>query len=635
MAFLSLATVSCSDFLDEEQKTARSNDFYKTAEGVEALATSTYNRVLLASLGAEAKYCYTNYGTDEFQEGGDGSNATFNSYDVGLASVTLAANGNTTKADAMWNELYLGIGDANQLIQSASAFAETNAQSKVNLGEGYFFRAYSYLQLVEQFGGVPLKLTPSNTVEKEFTRATAKEVMQQVIDDFNKAYELLPEKTTTTGKLDKSCAAHFLAKAYLFRASEINDSWNGDTKQADLEKIVPLCDEVIAKHPLAKNFSDLWNYTEPNGANESLSEIILSAEFTNDNAFTQKNLQHMFFLSRYDDLKYMKRDISGDRPYSRLGTTYYMYHIYDMVNDSRFWKSFKTKSLVNNANGDSYYKNGDLGIMYVINQPGDNRFDKTYEEGTVTYSKTGRKIPHVFVAYPKGKTDDGALYDYPRFPSLNKYIDGSRMAVNDSKGFRDVILARSAETYLIAAEAKIRLGDYQGALAYIKPVRDRAAYKEGEDRSAYVDGGAAYPSSPLNPDPSTVSYVPENSYYESNNIPVTTAATSLDVTDIHNLPAGDEYVIQKLGLTTDYDRMMCFLLDERSRELAGEFHRWVDLARTKTLVQRAKAFNKQAAQHIDEHHLLRPIPQTYLDGIQVNGRPLTSAEKSAQQNPGY
>jgi hypothetical protein len=36
-----------------------------------------------------------------------------------------------------------------------------------------------------------------------------------------------------------------------------------------------------------------------------------------------------------------------------------------------------------------------------------------------------------------------------------------------------------------------------------------------------------------------------------------------------------------------------------------------------------------------EYHKLRPIPQTHLDAIEVDGRPLTNAEKQDYQNPGY
>jgi hypothetical protein len=310
-----------------------------------------------------------------------------------------------------------------------------------------------------------------------------------------------------------------------------------------------------------------------------------------------------------------------------------------MQNDSRFWKSFRTKSKVNANAPSAPYVQGDLGIMYVINQPGDTRFSANVLNNSVVYSSTGKTIPHVYVAYKNGVTADGGWNDTRRFPSLSKFMDGSRTAgFNDVDGLRDITLARSAETYLIAAEAKIRAaklgtGSYSDALAYINPLRARAQYASGESRSAYYDGGAAPSSAPQTIPPS---FFPENSYYESNNIPVTTAASaSLAVTDIATLPASDEYVINLLGYSSAYDRMLCFLLNERSRELAGEYLRWQDLSRTKTLVARAKAFNPEAAPNIQDRHLLRPIPQTFLDGIQLNGVALTGTQKQAMQNPGY
>lgn len=631
-------TASCNKtFLDENLTTARSLEFYKTDAGITSLATGTYYAVFNTPFNGEHAFSNMNYGTDEFHVGGDNSNGVFNSYGNGLASIVTSVNGNTIRANDQWDNLYTGIGYANLIIQNATASTTTDAAiKKVALGEGYFFRAYNYLRLVSQYGAVPLKTAPSTSVELEFTRSAPKEIFAQIIADFTQAYNLLSNGAGPQ-RITKDAAAHFLAKAYLCRASEINDSWNSATKAADLAAIGPLCDAVIASHPLATNFGDLWKYTGPDAANEKLPEIILSAQFTADASASGSNTQHLYYVSRYDDLPYMQRDLTGDRPFSRLGTNYFMYRAYDMVNDSRFWKSFKTKSKVNKPSG--AYVAGDLGIMYVINQPGDTRYAKVKLNDVVIYSKTGKTIPNVYVAYPAGATADGALFADVRFPSLSKFIDGSRSGgFNDVRGLRDITLARSADTYLIAAEAKIRLanlgtGAYTDALPYINAVRARAQYQTGEDRSLYYDGGIA--SSSNGQAAALNSYMPENSYYESNNIAPTTTSTSLAVSSITTLPAQDEQIISTLGYTSPYDRMMCFLLNERSRELCGEYKRWEDLSRTKTLVKRAQTYNPDAAPNIKDYHLLRPIPQTYLDGIQAGGVALTPAQKQAQQNPGY
>lgn len=628
---------SCSDFLDEELTTQQNTDYFDTPEGIDRLEVSLYYN-LRFHFAKEWACATTNYGTDEFRVGGDGSNASWNNYDGNFQSQIVS---NSTNMYEVWDGMYIGINNANLLLSKVTPDSYKGVNKNLYMGEAYFLRGFNYLKLVSQYGGVPLRLTPGVTPEREFSRATAEATLQQVISDLKEAYKYLPETAAMTGKMTKDAAAHFLAKAYLLRASEINDAWNTSTKSADLDEALRLSKEVIARRQLAPNFADLWNYTEPNGANELLDEILLAAQFSSDKATegANGNQCHLYYVSVYKDLPQMQRDIAGEREYQRLRTTYYMYNIYDMVNDSRFWKSFKTKYAVNNPAKGSIYEKGDLGIMYVINRPGDTRYEKVQLQEKVVYEKTNKPIPTVFVAYPQDRNgkDDEALYDYTtRYCTLNKYIDGSRESRDSRVGFRDGILARLGETYLIAAEALIRKGEYNEALHYISKLRQRAAYKNGEDRSAYCDGGAAYNDKALGyKDDGVNSYFAENSYYESNGVARTTASTDLDITDIHNLPAEDEAVIQKLGYTSDYDRMLCLLLNERSRELCGEFHRWQDLSRTKTLVARAKAYNPDAASNIQDRHNLRPIPQTYLDAIQKNGHALTPEEKKAEQNPGY
>jgi starch-binding outer membrane protein, SusD/RagB family len=656
IAVVVIFTASCKkDFLTETLTTARSTDFYKTDAGIQQLAVGTYYQVLDVPFNGEWNYAATNYGTDEFHIGGDPSNSPWNNYDATFNSIVVGSNGNIALANYQWDALYVGIGDANLLIQNCTNSTSTAAAIKnTALGEGYFLRAYNYLRLVSQYGGVPLQLTPLNTVQLEFTRATPKEVCTQIISDLKNALTLLPIGGGPY-RITQDAAAHYLAKTYLFRASEINSGWNADTKAADLAAIGPLCDQVIARHPLASNFGALWNFTAQNSANESLPEVILSAQFTNDVNTLQGtgNTQHLYFASRYDIQDQMARDLTGDRPFSRLASTYYMYRSYDLVNDSRFWKSFRTKSALNGASPIAPNIKGDLGIMFVINQPGDTRYplskiNKTTSGANLVQdvSGTGRNIPTTYVTYPAGRTTDGAIYTDlttagQGFPSLSKHMDGSRNALNDVVGHRDFTLARSAETYLIAAEAKIRLsqagtGTFADALPYINPVRVRAQYASGENRAAYNDGGNTLLSVSLQTPGVGISFYPGNSYYESNNIPATTAASaSLAITNIATLPVQDEYIIGKLGLSSTYDRMLCFVLNERSRELVGEFKRWEDLSRTQTLIKRVQVFNPEGGPNIKDYHNLRPLPQNFLDGIQVSGAALSAAQKQAMQNPGY
>lgn len=639
---LIVGVTSCNQdsFLNETLETERDLSYFDTEEGIQELSIGTYYYVFTKPFASEVQFGTTNYGTDEFHVGGDDTNSQWNNYDSRFNSSITTIR---TTAEEPWDNAYLGIGYANQLIQSATNIESTNdAIKKTALGEGYFMRAFVYLKLARQYGGVPLKLVPSTTVELEFTRASVEEVLAQVIDDFTQAYNLLDNSSSSPNRISKDAAAHFLAKAYLTRASEINDSWNSDTKTADLQKVVTLSAEVIANHPLADNYQELWYYTQPDGANESLPELILSASFSRDAALDTYNQSHVYFTARYDDLSMMKRDLTGMRPYSRLAATYFTYDVFDHINDSRFWKVFRTKHRVNKGGtfgGITYTAGVDLGIMYVINSSTDTRFAKTVNNNdpSILYSATGKTIPHVYVAHA---ADGVGLLANPRWPSLSKHFESDRTAINDNRGMRDEILARSAETYLMLAEAKIRLaslgsGSYADALPYINEVRNRGAYQSGEDRSYYMDGAESYPTSDYSQPLSDNSYMNENSYYESNNIAVTTAATDLTIASTTTLPAEDEAIISTLGYSTDYDRMMCLVLNERTRELCGEWLRWEDLSRTKTLVARVRAYNKEAKDNIQDYHNLRPIPQTFLDGIYKDGRPLTADEKEAMQNPGY
>lgn len=659
--FITLIGSSCSEsFLDEQLKTQRNIDHFNTEEGIADAVVALHNdfRYLF---NRERGYCHTMYGTDEFTVGGDNSNHDWNDYTSNLSPLIVAINSNTIPMNDVWDNMYRTINLANIVLDKVDEVVANEANRTRYKAEASFVRAYSYFFLVQQYGGVVLKLKPSEGVERYFVRSSRQECVNQIIEDFRVAYAGLPAAEPAKGRLYKDVAAHFLAKALLYRVSEINDEWNSTHKTSDLTEIITLCDEVISKHPLATNFSELFDFQSPDGPNEFLPEIIFSAQFTNVTPAAEGNSYHLYFVSQYNNLTGFTRDIAGGREYQRLRPSRYLLDVFDRTNDSRIWKSFRTKSSLNNSNtagqlsgtdpnsGENYtYELGDLGLIYILNDKEDTRFSTSTSliknhTGVYYYNPySGKPTPHTYVLNLAGGGDHFLSVGFKnRFPSLNKWYDGSRPNHNYENGARDGILARSAETYLIKAEALIRQEKYNDAIQVINIVRRRAQFKNGEDRAAYTDGGAAYLNNTAGQQNyadgvKVCSFRNRNSYYESLNIEETTEATDLTNYTVSNLPPEDEAVIAKLGYTSNYDRMMCFLLNERTRELTGEFQRWPDLARTKTLLDRAKAFNIEAAPNITEKHYLRPIPQQFLDAIHnEKGQPLSAEEKKAMQNPGY
>lgn len=672
---------SCSEsFLDENLTTQYSTDRFKTQEGLDELVTGAYQKLKFKFNYIWGIQCY-NMGVDEFTDANNVIPA-WNHYSQDLNSSENAAN------QPIWDNYYGLVEPANILIQNIPQYYNQSSPTyNTRLGEAHFLRAYAYFELVKQFGGVPLKLVPSTSAETYFTRNSAEEIYTQVISDFGEAYRLLPDKGESIGRINKYAAAHFLAKAHLFRASELYSDWNSNYIASDLDAVIQYGSEVVDAHPLCNDYVELWDYEQPNGANEKVSEVILAAQFSNDESTWGRygNQMHLYYPAVYqgNDIGGCKRDISGGREFSYVSATEYTMQVFDRVNDSRFWKSFITCYGANETKsaptwtaedmpyapagvkeGDKRFSGGELGMKYIVNDPGDNRYEKYPNAPAYTVLKDGKMCnTYTYVRYFKGQEHSwninektGNYYDiipHKRSVALSKFRDGYRVSIASQFGTRDAIIARSADDVLMVAEAYIRKGEanYDKAVEWMNKLRERAGYKTGEDRSKNVDGGQVYKNNPYcsgkggGHSSEGAIYWEENTYYESNNIEQeTTASTKTtmklnSVADVYNSTV-DTPIYNELGCTSNADKMMCFLLNERTRELCGELQRWEDLARTKTLDARWHKFNDGASRGLgefkSEKHYYRPIPQAFLDGItNSNGSALSNEEKKAMQNPGY
>lgn len=679
-ATLTVGVSSCSsDFLDEELTTKYSTDYFDTEEGLESLAVSLYGNIRW-HFGYEWAYGITLYGTDEFTSGNDLTSDAWNEYDSRFGPSIQGTNRNCPQPQALWDELYYGIASCNTIIAKADIIKDAEVRNRC-LAHAYFLRGYNYYRLTAQYGGVVLQLTPATGVVRNFTRASEAECWEQVISDLRQAYQLFKGEEFTYGKgitWTKATAAHFLAKALLFRASERCDAFNSATKEADLKEAIEACTYAINARSLSPNYSDLYaNWTGVDCATEQQDEILMAAGFNNSSSTIGRfgNRTYNYFCPQFSNFSngWVKRGVwIGDMDFQRCRPTEYTYAAYDHVNDARLWKTFKTVFGINNlAEKDKGVELGDPGIVMILNSKDDHTYDgytfgankqgptfkddagrlpewrdgkrQTPTSGELT-STPGQWIPNASVLYQNGQyvapTFMTPGYKYSNFfAGINKTVDGTRQA-EKGDSFRDVIMARLGETYLVRAECYVRLGDYASAKKDIDVIRARAQWKQGENRSYYVDGSKAFESNALNTGNAATMYKNSNlwmnTYYLSNpQQPVTTEASNLTNWTWDNLPAEDEAILAKLGVSGQKERAIQFILNERTRELIGEWQRWETLSRTKTLVQRAKAFNTEA-QAVQDRHLYRPIPQSFIDGLKnEDGSDLTAEQKAAWQNPGY
>lgn len=722
-ALLGGGFTSCSeDFLDEEYTTGYSTDYFKTPEGIQSLTLSLYSSIRWIGGYESQGYNATMSGTDEFAIGTDMCNEMWNTYDVRMAPTWVTTNGNTGTNANIWDTVYYGISSANTIIASASLI-EDEAIRNSCLAQAYFYRGFSFYMLTSQFGHCVLQTTPTTGIVRSFENTTAQQCWEQIISDLKTAYDLFDgENNVLAGKgvsWTKASAAHYLAKAYLFAASERNNDWNSAVKEQYLRDGLKAADYAISARKLEKDVTEVYgNWTGPNCDIEKSDELLVVVpQDENFYGRTMNRNPGAFFNPQFENFSIytvtagktnMRGCLTGGKGFQRFRPTEYTLSVFDNVNDARLWKSFGTvfgtclentlDTSVDDKTGkpkilDQYNAAQHLGtdkltfgnpyIVFVINKKDEHAFDNfkfgaaKYQtdanfndvegrlpapnqerNGTSTFSgKPNFPVLDSWILYQNGQfvgdqfgdaRQSGAYQSWGcnMYPGIIKHTCGYLNAFGGDSGSRDIILARLAETYLIRAEIKVRLNDYPGAKTDIDEVRKRGAWHEGENRSYYVDGTkeAAMKTTNVtgkaaNVDGLNGRNLGMNSYYLSNpGLAVTYASTENVMTNWSwdKLPAEDEAILAKIGVSGQFERALHFILNEHTRELVGEFNRWEHLSRTKTIETRAVKLNPDVRYFDAKKHYLRPIPQSFLDNMQnPDGTNLSDAQKAEWQNPGY
>lgn len=682
-AGLVLLNISCSDFLEEKGYNA-DYTYYNTSAGFEALTISCYQQTRWSANG-ENHISLEDMGTDIWMLGGDGGNR-----DAFGQFLTSAMTPQNSLLKYFWDNNYKGISSCNLALQMIDGTDLDAATKAIRKGEILFLRAYYYYELAEQFGDVPLVLTPVDEPKTDFVRVPQKQVWAQILSDARQAYDLLPwassgKVTGNWGRASKGAAGHLLAKAYMFRYgdtfaknqsdSKMNEDRGG--KATDLDSVIYYASRVAnygegagsgSPHALAPNYSDLWGWNQKTGitAEYAGNEILFSVDFSttafyNNVAATDVgagNQLHMYYTGQMENYALttklesgtsvswggnvgITRDLITGRPWRRLCPTDWYYKdngLYAAKNyetgklgklvDSRLYKSHHWVYYCNNAAANATWQNytnaagsfdpASIGMVagtqkYTV---GDTALVLTLEDVS-TRPGPGTKMEKLALARAKEKyflvpmlsirtpltRGEVAGYDVitNNYPPLAKWLDNRRAAANDMGGFRNFFKMRLAETYILLSEAYARKGNFADAAETLNKVRERAAWKEGEEKYAHYwkyDGG---------------SYATRK------------ASTVNDM----KVSAGF------IGSFTG-DALTDFYMDEMAHETAGELNRFGLLVRygADYWFNKVKACdyfvsndNGVSNGNIKKYHRFRPIPQTHIDNI-------SPADPNAQ-NYGY
>ncbi|AEV99847.1 carbohydrate-binding protein SusD [Niastella koreensis] len=203
---------SCKKFLEKKPHFLEPDNYYSNAQEVNSALAGVYDIISQETMWGGQIPIRHNATTDE-------SFFSYTSFTTGPFRYNYDAS--DTYVASLWKNLYTGIERANSLLANMDkADMDANAKSVVG-GEALFLRAFYYFTLVQYYGDVPLKLTPSVSVDNvDLARTPTKEVYAQIVADMKEAETLVKTATQTgsSGHVSKSTVRGILARVYLTMA---------------------------------------------------------------------------------------------------------------------------------------------------------------------------------------------------------------------------------------------------------------------------------------------------------------------------------------------------------------------------------------------------------------------------------
>ena len=447
---------SCSDFLDEQVPQATlTQDEVKDPKYIDNVLISAYAG-LLSIEDMNASFSLWNYDTrsdDAYVGGSDFSDGEpFHRLERSTGVMTT-----DWPFSSIWNKFYNYLSRVNLSLDILASADQENATIQQRTAEMKFLRAYGHFQLKRLFKKIPFVNKP-NMQEEDYnnlsnTEYTNDEGWQQIINDLEDAYAVLPIVQTEKGRPTKAACAAFLAKVYLYKAYRQDDASSNQVtaiNAEDLQKVVDYTNPSIYNGYGLE--PDMHNNFRPEEQYENGKESLWAIQYSKNDG------------TIYGNLNFSYRLIVPCIP-----------KVHDSGCD--FYKP--SHNLV-----DAYRTNSDglpllddfASVDYTVgsNQTVDPRLFVTVGVPGTPYMFN----PGFMMAESNAWSRSGGTFGY--FVSLKQNVDpaltDTYLFLCDSQWASSMnrIVFRYADVLLMRAEAQAQLGQTADAIALVNQVRSRA-----------------------------------------------------------------------------------------------------------------------------------------------------------------
>lgn len=502
------------------------------------------------------------------------------------------ASPSLTYVNDYWNNIYDGIGSCNLAISLADeAPFKTDAERNAALAEARFMRAVYYFHAVEQFGAVTMITRPAERMDFSPTRTEPLTIYKDIIipdlefaaqwlDKGTDATTTVPTKKAALGMLAKAClqtyeygTSDYLQKALDTARTLIADCEGGGSEYGAY--MYPTFAEVFAESNNKENKEALWKhslYAGTTGHGSSNGNYRLNQ---NDEKF-------LCCLSRFGarvDNQEARLSWEGSAE-GVFMPTQHLLNLFVQADgslDPRFHSSFATQW---NAN-QSFTWDDDTRANYgkdasVVGQSlavGDLaiRIAMPQDADYSTLVAQKSTLPYLLVDYKDVYSDENR--------NVNMTYNGGE---NLYRYFYPSLSKHNSSNYYVVNAGRMRNGNLNSTFI----MRMAEVYLIAAEADLYLNGGA-----------NAAGYINKVRTRAGANA-MTTTPTVRDI------------------------------LDERGRELCGEYSRFYDLKRT-GMLKNSTYLNEthpDLGRYFKPEFALRPIPSNYTDVIN-NG--------DEYQNPGY